>query len=804
MITITNYEDAVRLAMAGMEEGYRYLYNNTCQDVYSFLYKESGGDKGKADSLISKVYETAWADLGKLAEPASFPTWVFGIAENLVREGKAFPVPPIGAHLPNGNLNVGNLHDAVPGISPNVANVKKAGSPNLAGGGSPNEAHVSALRNVRADGGASPNVAHQAGGGQADPEHALNQAGGKGPKTGAGRAAGKTGGSAAKKAGGTFFKTAAGKATIAVTTATVLTTAGLVTYNVVKDDEKDTTEATTISATVADTEDGSGNPTTESSTDTANSGDMYASLGTGVYLLRHSTITQDGVTTEHDYVYDPDTKTLTAEDSPAYLMYSAPVNPNEIVMPYRAEFMEAYLPASLTWLSGGMVHPQDPNQLVHFSDYKPNVLIYDDIYMDQDYFCGNGIAEQYDDAGRPTVLAIETGDENADFGTSVMLSAYGYDEKGRISYAITNNAGKRFEYETGEGEITVKVYPMVSPEQAGTDQGAHQYTVNYEQYSKVISLVDTGGDPGEIHIDFAGNRVYSASGQIKDRTTRDGGYYVSEEFDLDFSYSETGLTVTETRQGWGYDGNDKPTNYVYSATREYILLGTDAASGQSNDGKSTEDGKTTEDGKGTEDGNTSENQPGEKQSINASDIPELDALSEFLSCFEVYYMNKSYDCSKAADGSENILQSVVMFGPPINPERYPMLDYHSKNDSKDPEGRYDSCTTASVSGAKWVVMNIFNVSEADYEVLSAQVPRDPEMGYIKDDRYYMQTLGYGWDNSTPVYKSVETDGKYYYIEFRMTGAYGEEGEYGRYKAKMELKEIDGQKYWSVYSVEKLE
>ena len=85
-----NFIAAYQLALAGQEEGYRFLYDSTCQPVYEYILQNVEG-KDAADRLIGKVYETAWAGLGGLSDPNAFPGWVQGIAESAVMWEKKNP-----------------------------------------------------------------------------------------------------------------------------------------------------------------------------------------------------------------------------------------------------------------------------------------------------------------------------------------------------------------------------------------------------------------------------------------------------------------------------------------------------------------------------------------------------------------------------------------------------------------------------------------------------------------------------------------------------------------------------------------
>lgn len=795
---IESMEEAVRLALAGVEEGYRYLYENTSQDIYNYLYMQSGRDRDKADSLIRKVYERAWEQLPKLNIPAEFPLWIRDIAENMAKEGRTMPVPPIGADLngPGSGL-VGNMNAAPRPVS------RSSVSPNVGHqGGQVNMAHHS----EEVQGAVSPGNGPQTGAGRG-PGPQTGGSGGSGPKTGGGSGSGPSGAghesgkrlaeqAAKKTAKRSFFSTAAGKTAVAVVTTAVISTAGVITYNKVKKDDQNTsggTETATVSST---TEPGEEADTTSGVTPGTESADISneAAFGksSGTYLLSHSTVTQDGNTVERYYSYDPGQKQMTAEDSPAYLMYSAPVNPNEVIMPYYSGYYTGYHPAAFTYLSGGLKHPSDQTQFVAFHNQDTGEVIYDDLYTDQEFFSGNGIIETYDEEGRPLFSGLVTLDEEErDLGLTV-LEFFQYDAGGKISAAGGLNQCFRYAFtETGDG-YGIDVYTQ----SAGS--GGESYTLNYHGNQKTLNMADKGSAPGHIDVHMAGGRVMSAEGTLYDISS--GGGQFTDTFSIRFTYSDTGMTVEETRQRSGTDYDGSTVNSSYSATREYILLGTDSTAGYDTKDPSSEEQKPEEkngtEGKELEQNETGEIQPGDMHPVDISGVPSSDLLTEFLTWFDVYSYRNSYDC-KNPGASENILSSVLGLGSCINWERYP-VDHSGYESSHDPEGRYAQSQTADENGVKWIMSNILHVSDGDYENMKEDYLRTHE-AYLKDGYYYWRFEGYGWENATPQIKEVQTDGRYYTIRYSMLSPEGD-GEYGNYTAVMELKEIDGVKYWSIYSL----
>ncbi len=236
-----NFIAAYQLALAGQEEGYRFLYDSTCQPVYEYILQNVDG-KDTADRLIGKVYETAWAGLGGLSDPNAFPGWVQGIAESAVMWEKKnsavsstgiTPLSGIGTGGGTGGVNI------APGVSPNIA---QAASPNVAN--------------------ASPNVANAS---SLSAEHMV-AAGGKSAVSGI--SAGAKAATGAKVAAGTkaaFLSTAAGKAVLGIgctVAAAALTTGGYFAAKNLTKDEPDTT-STEISSAVIET-----GESTEIATDT--------------------------------------------------------------------------------------------------------------------------------------------------------------------------------------------------------------------------------------------------------------------------------------------------------------------------------------------------------------------------------------------------------------------------------------------------------------------------------------------------------------------------------------------------------
>jgi len=270
-----DYTSAYQRAMTGDQEGFRFLYDSTAQPVYEYLLAELG-DQPKADQMIGKVYEQAWANLGNLANPEEFPGWVYSIAENMVTQEKgSIPVPPIGGGEAAGASSGNALAGGEAGITPNAAHMS---SPNAAHMSSPNAAHSSSPNVANMTDGGMQQMSAGATGGQGVSGSNLASAGnqipgsnlasvgsnaGKGAQAAAtGSQAGAAGAKTAAAAGGsgakaTFLSTALGKVILGVGIAATATALGVGGYFVAKKiNHKDepTTESTEISSAEIETE----------------------------------------------------------------------------------------------------------------------------------------------------------------------------------------------------------------------------------------------------------------------------------------------------------------------------------------------------------------------------------------------------------------------------------------------------------------------------------------------------------------------------------------------------------------------
>ena len=197
---------------------------------------------------------------------------------------------------------------------------------------------------------------------------------------------------------------------------------------------------------------------------------------------------------------------------------------------------------------------------------------------------------------------------------------------------------------------------------------------------------------------------------------------------------------------------------------------------------------------------------------------------EHLDIISACLGSEEYDCETSVDTSDKLREMLIGTFNCIDYTLYDKMDFqhvwtgpadprnYIADREKWPMAGYNS---ANAEGMKWVACNIFNISEADYDRLSAGFENLESSGdgkldvcYYENGRYYIGIGGIGWEILYDyVMKSVQTDGEYYYITYhRDWSQFDNSGEttYYTYIAKMALKEIDGKKYWSIYSNHKVE
>lgn len=226
---------------------------------------------------------------------------------------------------------------------------------------------------------------------------------------------------------------------------------------------------------------------------------------------------------------------------------------------------------------------------------------------------------------------------------------------------------------------------------------------------------------------------------------------------------------------------------------------------------------------------TTEAPPPEPYEIAVSEIPEKDSLYVFLNKFENYgtATDKDYSCENPPD---NMLYELLNGGDSDAFTQYDIVDftlspkynYRSEGTtSKDLEcGRYSS------EGIEWIEKNILNMSDSSIDKLKKALPSEPETEdgklvcgsiYYDENEYCMlyDPINGGMNPNNYANKILEAkyDGTYYYLtvdgyrpeDYSKIEKTDDEGTpvISRTQWKLELKEMDGKKFWSIYECKSL-
>ena len=217
---------------------------------------------------------------------------------------------------------------------------------------------------------------------------------------------------------------------------------------------------------------------------------------------------------------------------------------------------------------------------------------------------------------------------------------------------------------------------------------------------------------------------------------------------------------------------------------------------------------------------TTEAPPPEPYEIAVSEIPEKDSLYQFLNLFENYGddIDKNYSCENPPDDIVgDLLTGDGTF------EEHGIVDlafapgYQFRQETtSDPT---EMIGIYSAAGIEWIEKNVLNMSDDAIQDVKDALPKGQpnKLGtYLDGDEYYYYTeetggwLEYGYCNEI---LKAEYDGTYYYLtvdayrpqDKKLAGKAAEnfEPNISRTQWKLELKEIDGKKFWSIYECKSL-
>lgn len=217
---------------------------------------------------------------------------------------------------------------------------------------------------------------------------------------------------------------------------------------------------------------------------------------------------------------------------------------------------------------------------------------------------------------------------------------------------------------------------------------------------------------------------------------------------------------------------------------------------------------------------TTEAPPPEPYEIAVSEIPEKDSLYVFLNKFENYgtATDKDYSCENPPD---NMLAQILS---PKEHDQHEIVDLtlapEYQFSQEDTSVDYIKCGRYSTAGIEWIEKNVLNMSDDHIKAMKESLPneRPSEVGiYLDGNEYcYMEDVidgGLNEENYANKILEAKYDGTYYYLtvdgyrpeDYSKIEKTDDEGTpvISRTQWKLELKEIDGKKFWSIYECKSL-
>lgn len=217
---------------------------------------------------------------------------------------------------------------------------------------------------------------------------------------------------------------------------------------------------------------------------------------------------------------------------------------------------------------------------------------------------------------------------------------------------------------------------------------------------------------------------------------------------------------------------------------------------------------------------TTEAPPPEPYEIAVSEIPEKDSLYVFLNKFENYgtATDKDYSCENPPD---NMLAQILS---PKEHDQHEIVDLtlapEYQFSQEDTSVDYIKCGRYSTAGIEWIEKNVLNMSDDHIKAMKESLPneRPSEAGiYLDGNEYcYMEDVidgGLNEENYANKILEAKYDGTYYYLtvdgyrpeDYSKIEKTDDEGTpvISRTQWKLELKEIDGKKFWSIYECKSL-
>ena len=217
---------------------------------------------------------------------------------------------------------------------------------------------------------------------------------------------------------------------------------------------------------------------------------------------------------------------------------------------------------------------------------------------------------------------------------------------------------------------------------------------------------------------------------------------------------------------------------------------------------------------------TTEAPPPEPYEIAVSEIPEKDSLYVFLNKFENYgtATDKDYSCENPPD---NMLVRILS---PKEHDQHEIVDLtlapEYQFSQEDTSVDFIKCGRYSTAGIEWIEKNVLNMSDDHIKAMKESLPneRPSEVGiYLDGNEYcYMEDVidgGLNEENYANKILEAKYDGTYYYLtvdgyrpeDYSKIEKTDDEGTpvISRTQWKLELKEIDDKKFWSIYECKSL-
>lgn len=195
--------------------------------------------------------------------------------------------------------------------------------------------------------------------------------------------------------------------------------------------------------------------------------------------------------------------------------------------------------------------------------------------------------------------------------------------------------------------------------------------------------------------------------------------------------------------------------------------------------------------------------------LKLEEVPE--SLIAFLERFtDLYYSDKGGNDFDCETNYTSLIHCMMLEFPCIDWLAYPVKPLEEKDvtrkktDPKKWAKGFDNYTVCDEESVKWIVTNIFNVSEDKIPEMREKYLKEKTL-YLYKGKYYMPVGHIGTSYLRYELVSVRLEGKRYYVDYNSyideEFGYVPEGESsfsGSYTAELELKNIDGKDYWSLY------